>query len=69
MRLDYLEKIIEDEGILKRQNDDESKALDKLNELKQSLKFEIDSITAEIEDIQNSGALNIQEKEKLNSRN
>lgn len=64
-----LEKIIEDEGVLKGQNDDESKALDKLNELKQSLKFEIDSITAEIEDIQNSGALNIQEKEKLNSRN
>ena len=64
-----LEKIIEDEGILKGQNDDESKALDKLNELKQSLKFEIDSITAEIENIQNSGALNIQEKEKLNSRN
>lgn len=63
-----LEKIIVDEGILNNQNNDESMKLDKLNELKQNLKTEIDNITAGIEDIQNSGALNVQEKEKLNSR-
>lgn len=64
-----LEKIINDEKILNSQNDDEAKVLDKLNELKQALKTEIDSITSEIESIQNSGSLNVQEKEKLNSRN
>ena len=63
-----LEKIIKDEEILTNQNDDEIKALDKLNELKQSLKVEIDDITAEIENIQNSGSLNIQEKENFNSQ-
>jgi len=63
------EKIIVDEGILNNQNNDESMKLDKLNELKQNLKAEMDNITAAIEDIQNSGALNVQEKEKLNSRN
>jgi len=56
-------------GILNNQNNDESMKLDKLNELKQNLKAEMDNITAAIEDIQNSGALNVQEKEKLNSRN
>lgn len=64
-----LEKILSDEKILVDQNEDENKALEKLNELKQNLKLEIDNITREIEDIQNSGSQNIQEKEKLNSRN
>ncbi len=64
-----LEKILSDEKILVEQNDDENKALEKLNELKQNLKLEIDNITKEIEDIQNSGSQNIQEKEKMNSRN
>ncbi len=41
--------------------------LERLNELKQNLKIEIDDITSQIEDIQNSGTQNIQEKEKLNS--
>ncbi len=62
-----LEKIISDEKILIDQNEDETKAFDKLNELKQSLKQEIDNVTKEIEEIQNSGSQNIQEKEKLNS--
>lgn len=64
-----LEKIIEDEKILNNQNEDENKNLEKLNYLKQKLKTEIDNITSEIEDIQNLGTQNIQEKEKLNSRN
>jgi chromosome segregation protein len=64
-----LEKIISDEKILVDQNDDENKTVEKLNLLKQNLKIEIDNITAEIENIQNFGSQNIQEKEKLNSRN
>lgn len=64
-----LEKILSDEKILVDQNEDENKALEKLNELKQNLKLEIDNITRNIEDIQDSGSQNIQEKEKLNSRN
>ncbi len=63
-----LEKIIGDEKILNGQNTDEAMKLEGLNELKQSLKTELDNITCEIEDIQNSGALNLQEKEKFNSR-
>lgn len=62
-----LEKIIEDEQILINQNEDEGKVLDNLNEIKQNLKIEIDKITAEIEDLQSTGAQSIQEKEKLNS--
>lgn len=48
-----LEKIINDEKILEGQNEDEIKTLENLNELKQRLKTEIDTITAEIEDLQN----------------
>ena len=62
-----LEKIINDEEILKEQNDDESKNLERLNELKQNLKNEINKITEDIEDFQNSSSQNIQEKERLNS--
>lgn len=62
-----LEKIIEDEQILINQNVDEGKALESLNEIKQNLKLEIDKITAEIEDLQSTGAQSIQEKERLNS--
>ncbi len=62
-----LEKIIEDENILNNQNQDENTNLEKLNELKQNLKIEIDNITKEIEEIQNLGSQKIQEKEKLNS--
>ena len=64
-----LEKILNDEKILIDQNEDENKALNELNDLKQRLKEEIDDITEQIEDIQNSGSQNVQEKEKLNSRN
>lgn len=63
-----LEKIISDEKILENQNEDENRALELLNELKQSLKTDIDRITTDIEDIQNSGSQNIQEKERLNSQ-
>ncbi len=62
-----LEKIVKDEEILMAQNEDETKVQEKLNELKQNLKIEIDKITTEIENTQNSGSQNIQEKEKLNS--
>ena len=62
-----LEKIIEDEKILNGQNDEENLGLEKLNELKQNLKIDIDNITKEIENTQNMGSQNIQEKEKLNS--
>ncbi len=62
-----LEKIINDEQILKDQNDDENNKLNELNELKQKLKTEIDKITLDIEEMQNLGSQNIQEKEKLNS--
>ena len=63
-----LEKILEDEKILTSQNDDETANLETLNQLKQNLKLEIDNITKEIEDTQNLGSQNIQEKEKLNSQ-
>ncbi len=62
-----LEKITEDEKILVDQNETEGKDLEKLNELKQSLKLEIDKITEEIENTQNYSSQSIQEKEKLNS--
>jgi len=62
-----LQKIIEDERILQNQNNDENGNLEKLNELKQDLKNDIDSITKEIESVQNIGSQNMQEKEKLNS--
>ena len=62
-----LEKIIEDEKILVDQNESESQALDKLNEIKQSLKLEIDKITEDIENTQNYSSQSIQDKEKLNS--
>ena len=62
-----LEKIIEDEKILNDQNNEENLNLEKLNNLKQNLKLEIDNITKEIENAQNLGTQNIQEKEKINS--
>ena len=62
------EKILEDEKILTSQNDDETAKLENLNQLKQNLKLEIDNITKEIEETQNLGSQNIQEKEKLNSQ-
>ena len=62
-----LEKIIEDEKILVDQSETEGKDLEKLNELKQNLKLEIDKITEEIENTQNYSTQSIQEKEKLNS--
>ena len=62
-----LEKIIQDEEVLTSQNNEENIKLEKLNELKQNLKIEIDNITKEIEKTQNLGSQSIQEKEKLNS--
>lgn len=62
-----LEKIINDEELLSNQNNNEGIELEKLNQLKQNLKLEIDDITRKIEDTQNLSSQNIQEKEKLNS--
>ncbi len=62
-----LDKILQDQEILTSQNTEENIKLEKLNELKQNLKIEIDNITKEIEDTQNLGSQSIQEKEKLNS--
>ncbi len=62
-----LEKIIKDEEILNAQNAEENINLEKLNNLKQNLKLEIDNITKEIEKTQNFTAQNVQEKEKINS--
>lgn len=64
-----LEKVINDEQILKDQNAEENGKLEEINTLKQKLKAEIDRITLEIEELQNSGTQNVKEKERLNSRN
>ncbi len=62
-----LQKIIDDEKIINDQNNEENLKLEKLNELKQNLKIDIDNVTKEIENTQNLDSQNIQEKEKLNS--
>ena len=62
-----LEKIIEDEDILKTQNDEASNTMQKIAELKEKLKQEIDEITSNIENTQNLGLESEKEKERLNS--
>ena len=62
-----LQKIVEDEEILKSQNDEASANMQKIGELKEALKREIDEITLNIENTQNLGLESEKEKERLNS--
>ena len=62
-----LQKIVEDEEILKSQNDEASESMQKIAELKEKLKQEIDEITINIENTQNIGLESEKEKERLNS--
>ena len=62
-----LKKIIEDEDVLKAQNDEASNTMQKISELKEKLKQEIDEITINIENVQNLGLESEKEKERLNS--
>ena len=62
-----LQKIVEDEEILKSQNDEASESMQKIAELKEKLKQEIDEITENIEKSQNIGLESEKEKERINS--
>ena len=62
-----LQKIVEDEDILKTQNDEALSTMQKISELKEKLKQEIDEITSNIEKTQNLGLESEKEKERLNS--
>lgn len=62
-----LEKVLEDEKILQTDNEDATKKLEKISELKEKLKQEIDNITEQIESMQNIGFESEKEKEKINS--
>lgn len=62
-----LEKIVEDEEILKNDNDQATNKLEEITRLKEKLKQEIDSITNEIESMQNIGFESEKEIEKINS--
>ena len=62
-----LQKIVEDEDILKTQNDEALSTMQKISELKEKLKQEIDEITSNIENTQNLGLESEKEKERLNS--
>ena len=62
-----LEKVVEDEEILKNDNEQATSKLDAITELKEKLKQEIDNITNEIESMQNIGFESEKEIEKINS--
>ena len=62
-----LQKIVEDEEILKSQNNEASNTMQKIAELKEKLKQEIDEITSNIENTQNLGLESEKEKERLSS--
>ena len=62
-----LEKVVEDEEILKNDNEQATSKLDVITELKEKLKQEIDNITNEIESMQNIGFESEKEIEKINS--
>ena len=62
-----LQKIIEDEDIFKSQNEEALETMQKISELKEKLKQEIDDITLNIENTQNLGLESEKEKERLNS--
>lgn len=62
-----LEQIIKDEEILTSQKQDEDRKMTHLQELKEKLKQEIDSITIQIEELQNLGFESTNKIEKINS--
>ena len=62
-----LQKIIEDEEILKSQNNEALVNMQRIVELKEKLKQEIDEIIFNIENTQNIGLEKEKEKERLNS--
>ena len=62
-----LEKIIEDEDILKNNNEAANSKLEEITSLKEKLKLEIDDITNQIESMQNIGFESEKEKERINS--
>ena len=62
-----LQKVIEDNEILKSQNEEASNKMQEISDLKEKLKQEIDDITNNIENIQNLGFESEKEKERLNS--
>lgn len=62
-----LQKIIEDETILKNNHEEETQELEKLTSLKEQLKQEIDNITNQIESMQNIGFESEKEKERIYS--
>ena len=62
-----LQKVIEDNEILKSQNEEASNKMQEISDLKEKLKKEIDDITNNIENIQNLGFESEKEKERLNS--
>ncbi len=62
-----LNKILEDEEIVKSHNEEATAQMDKINNLKEELKKQIDNITEEIENTQNLGFEGEKTKEKLTS--
>ena len=62
-----LQKVIEDNEILKSQNEEASNKMQEISDLKEKLKQEIDGITNNIENMQNLGFESEKEKERLNS--
>lgn len=62
-----LQKVIEDNEILKSQNEEASNKMQEISDLKEKLKQEIDGITNDIENMQNLGFESEKEKERLNS--
>lgn len=62
-----LQKVIEDEEILKSQNEEASSKMQEIADLKEKLKNEIDTITNEIENMQNLGFESEKEKERITS--
>ena len=62
-----LQKVIEDEEILKSQNNEANSKMQEISELKENLKQEIDRLTNEIENMQNLGFESGKEKERISS--
>ena len=62
-----LAQITADEDILKAQNADETNKMQSLNELKETIKKDLDEITNKIEEKQNLSFENQKKKEKINS--
>ena len=62
-----LEQVVKDEDILKEQKQDEDTKMTHLQELKERLKSELDSITINIEEYQNLGFESTNKIEKINS--